>query len=176
MKEIVVPYQTIRHMMKSGDVILWRSENPIGWLIRKFSNADVNHASTVIRTEELGSDRVLITEALSRGIEVHALSERLKNHKGTAYWIKLLTQYDKARYGIRKWAMDRIDTGYDYSSLFKQIRQRVKLNSKELFCSEFSFMAWQIGGRIEKLEEVTIAPRPGDLESFRITYGRMRIK
>lgn len=176
MNGLVAPYESIRHHMESGDVVLWRSESLLGWAIRKFSDSDVNHASTIIRTNELGSDRVFITEANARGIEMHALSDRLKDHKGKAYWLRLKSEHDMSKYGARKWAMDHIDVGYDYSSLFKQVHSRVRVDDKRLFCSEFSFMALKVGGAIQQIQDVVIAPRPGDMESLGIFYGRIRIK
>lgn len=176
MKEIISPYKNIRHMMKSGDVINWRSESLLGWAIRKFSKADVNHSSIVIRTDEFGSDRVFITEANASGIEMHALSDRLEKHKGKAYWLQLCTGYDSARYGARKWALDRIDVGYDYISLFRQALGRVSAEASKLFCSEFAFMALRDGGAIEKIKDVTTAPMPGDMAGLGIFYGRVRIK
>lgn len=176
MKEIVVHYESIRHMMKSGDVINWHSDSALGWLIRKFSKADVNHSSTIVRTDELGSDRVFITEANPRGIELHALSDRLKDHRGEVYWLQLRNEHESARYGARKWAVDHIDVGYDYGSLFKQVCGRVSAESKKFFCSEFSFMALRDGGKIQQMQDITIAPRPGDMEGLGVFYGRMRIK
>lgn len=176
MDKVVTPYKEVRYLMQSGDVINWSSESALGWLIRKFSKADVNHSSKITRTDELGADRIFITEALARGIELHALSERLKTHKGKAYWLQLKSEHDSARYGARKWALDHIDVGYDYSSIFKQTHGRVNANSKKLFCSEFCFLALRDGGKIEQLENVVIAPRPGDMKNLGIFYERVRIK
>lgn len=176
MTDIVIPYPAHRAYMDSGDVILWHSETALGWLIRKFSHSDVNHTSTIIRTNELGSDRIFVTEALAHGIEMHALSERLKGHKGKAYWLPLKNDNGLSRYGTRKWALDHIDVGYDFSAILQQTHGRVNPDSKRLFCSEFSFLALRDGGAVECLKDQTVAPRPGDMEGLNIFYKRVRIK
>lgn len=174
---ISLPYSEARARMLSGDTILWKSKTLVGQLIRMFSRANVNHASTVITMRMLDMDRVFIVEAMANGIELHSLSERIRKSTADAYWLPLKTKYSatKTRFGIRAWAVNRIDVGYDYSDLFKQMFSRVRPDSKKLFCSEFDFLAKRDGGKIGCLQDVKYAPRPGDMEGLGIYEKRVKL-
>jgi hypothetical protein len=161
----LVNYFDIRTEMQMGDCLLWRSSTVLGWLIRKFSRADVNHAGLVCRFGEYEGliGRRWTLEALENGIVLKLLSERLEQFKGKVWWLPLIAT-PETRVKIGEWALSVIGTPYDFGSLFKNAIARVNANARRLFCSEYCFMAWQAGGLLITGK----APRPGDIPALGI--------
>ena len=155
-------------MMQSGDCLLWRSSSMIGWAIRLFTGHKVNHASLVIKPYKYGQlkNRRFALEALEDGVVLRLLSERLRNFDGKVWLYPLKDEFDFARPKTIDWALSMEGTPYDYKSIFKQIFARVSVDMKELFCSEFAYLAWKKGGIIK--DEVIKAPRPGDIPALGI--------
>lgn len=153
-------YNAIRPKMQTGDVILWRSESVLGSLIRLFSKARVNHASLVIRFTEYDTDRVYVLEALATGIVLRALSERLENHKGQAWWYQAIDELDCRRKECGGIALCKVGTRYDYKSLFQQIAGHVSVDANRFFCSEYVRYCWDHAGVPFSSQ---LAPQPGDL-------------
>ena len=166
-------YMAVRQSMKTGDCILWKSRSMIGWLIRKFSRANVNHASLVIKLEQYEglSDRRFLLEALGSGIVLKFLSRRLTNFKGQVWWLPLRDIYNENRDAIGEWALKQVGVKYDYHSVFKNIVGRVSAEGSKYFCSEFCFMGWITG----KIRLKGKAPRPGDISKLHIFKKAIRI-
>lgn len=155
-------YTQHQNTMKTGDCLLWRSRSILGWLIRLFSRAKVNHAGLVVRPNEYGhfKDRRFTLEALEDGIILRLLSERLRGFRGQVYLYPLKDEFAETRDEIGRWALTQEGTPYDYGSLFKQIFGRVSAEMTRYFCSEFCYVAWRESGL--PVSE-TKAPRPGDV-------------
>lgn len=153
-------YKAIRPKMQTGDLILWSSNSIIGKLIQWFTRAKENHASLVIRFTQYDRDRVYVLEALEHGIVLRALSSRLKEHNGRAWWYPVISEMDCRRRECGAIALAKVGTKYDYESLFKQAIVRVSTDAERFFCSEYWQYCWQTAG----VPFVTRhAMRPGDL-------------
>lgn len=174
MKDKLKMYLTCRHILKTGDCILWQSNSIIGWLIRRFSKANVNHASLVISLGEYGNliDRRFLLEALGPGIVLRLLSRRLMKFSGKVWWYPLKDEYNDNRDKIGEWALMEVGVSYDYKSLFRNIIGHVSANAKEFFCSEYCFIGWKESGISLK---GTKAPRPGDIPKLGIFKKPIRI-
>lgn len=165
-------YKAIRPKMQTGDLILWSSSSIIGWLIRKFSGSDVNHASLVIRFTEYDVNRVYVLEALEFGIVLRALSERLGGHNGQAYWLPVIDELNSRRDDVGSIALANVGKRYDYGSLFKQIACRVNMDAQKFFCSEYFAYCWQRAGVPYYQSK---APRPGDLLGWSILKRQVKL-
>ncbi len=166
-------YMQVRHIMRTGDCLLWKSNSIVGWLIRKFSKGNVNHASLVISLSEYGNlkDRRFLLEALPSGIVLRLLSRRLMNFKGKVWWYPLRDEYNDNRDRIGEWALTQVGISYDYPSLFKNIIGKVSADAHKFFCSEYAFMGWIAGGIKLKGK----APRPCDIPKLKIFKKAIRI-
>jgi len=166
-------YIQVRHVMRTGDCLLWQSNSIIGWLIRKFSKANTNHASLIISLNEYGNlkDRRFLLEALGSGIVLRLLSRRLMNFSGKVWWLPLKDKYNGNRDRIGEWSLMQVGIPYDYKSVFKQMIGRVSADVKEFFCSEFCFIGWIESGIKLKGK----APRPGDIPKLGIFKKAIRI-
>jgi len=167
-------YLQVRHAMKTGDCILWKSNSVVGWLIRKFSKGNVNHASLVIKLEQYEDlkDRRFLLEALGSGIVLKLLSRRLENFKGQVWWLPLKDEYNDNRDDIGTWALEQVGIGYDYVSVFKNIISKASADMKAFFCSEFCFLGWKLNGIKLKGNK---APTPVDIPKLKIFKKSIRI-
>ena len=161
-KRRVVSYENVRDRMASGDVILWKGEGFISWLIRRFT--DFSHASLVLRLKEFQGlrDRRFLVEALASGVELRLLSRRLRGYRGEAWWFPLKTDYQEKRAAIVAWALNQIGKPYDYGSLFRNILGRVSEDAHAYFCSELVFSSFKHAGLVSGSK----APRPGDIAGW----------
>jgi len=158
-------YDDLRHEMKTGDCFLWAGKSCLGWLIRKFSRAKVNHASLCLRLDIKGlKDRIYLLEAMANGIDFNLMSRRLREYNGCVYWLQLANKYDPIRNGIAAWALPLEGTPYDYHSLFRNAVSRVNADARSFFCSEYVYMAYYRHRIVPK----TKAPTPGGLVNYRI--------
>lgn len=156
----------VKHTMKTGDCIEWRSKGAmVGWLIRFFSKGKFNHSSLVITLGEYGdlANRRFLLEALGE-IELRILSKRLEKYNGEVWWYPLKDEYDVCRNKIGEWALLHIGVDYDFGGVIRQIVSRVSADVKKLWCSEFCFFAWIFGGIPLKGK----APRPVDIPKYDI--------
>lgn len=165
-------YNTVRHKMRTGDLILWSSNTILGWLIQKFTKSDVNHASLVIKFNQYDKERVYVLEALAGGVVLRALSERLENHKGRARWYGTKPEFSNLTTHVGAMALMKVGTKYDYKSLFKQAFSRVSADARAFFCSEYWWWCWKMCG-ISFVSD--IAPRPGDLSDCTILTGGINL-
>ncbi|OGW44436.1 MAG: hypothetical protein A2Y66_01710 [Nitrospirae bacterium RBG_13_41_22] len=160
-------YNRWRNHIDSGDLLLYRSKNLLGWAIRKFSHGNVNHAGLVINLKEFAGkeDRRWTLEALEHGIELNLLSKRLEEYKGNVWLYPLQDCYNDLRPQIGAWAAEKVGTPYDYGSLFKNIFGRVSVEANRFFCSEYAFMAYRDNGIKMNINK---APTPADMPSLGI--------
>jgi hypothetical protein len=160
-------YHSHRPAMQTGDLLVWKSDNVVGRLIRKLTHAQVNHAGLIIRFQQYDQDRVYTLEALDSGIVLRALSERVKNHKGRAWWYPLKEEYSKARSNVGRTALCYVGVKYDFRSLFRQAMARASVEASRLFCSEYVYLVWRDAGIVpedmHEREGKKGAPYPGGL-------------
>lgn len=154
-------YKEVKDRMKTGDLLQWRSNSIIGWLIRWRTKSDVNHSSLVIRLSEYeGMERRrYTTEALEHGIILNFLSRRLEQHDGNVWWFPLKDEWNEKRQAIGENAMALIGIPYDYQSVMSQIFGKVSTDAQALFCSEYCFIAYGFEGT---------APTPADMPDLGI--------
>jgi hypothetical protein len=162
-------YDDIKHLMKTGDLLLWRSNSLLGAAIRFFSHGNVNHASIVMCFPDYQGDdyRRWTTEALEHGTVLNFLSRRLNEYDGQVWWYPLKDEWDQQRCIIGRRALSMIGIEYDYSSLFKNLLGKVSAEARRLFCSEYYFLALGMEGK---------APTPADLPGLGIFKPEVQIK
>ena len=175
--------------MGTGDALQWKSNTLLGKLIRLFARPtkdkidkagyNVNHTSLIITFDEYDQHRRYTTEALEMGIDLNLLSRRLKTFKGEVWWFPLKLKYNHIRKAIGKIALSYMGIWYDYSSLMKQTHSRVKINDKQLFCSEYyAFCVKKAMGlyTMTDLDNLAVAPRPCDIPDLGIFGKPTKIK
>jgi hypothetical protein len=161
-------YLAVRDLMKTGDLLQWRSNSLIGALIRWRTGAEVNHSSLVLRLREYeGQDhRRFTTEALENGTVLHLLSRRLEDFDGECWWYPLKDNWNDKRQAIGEKALALIGIPYDYGSIVHQIFGAVSTDARALFCSEYCAIAYGIEGE---------APTPADMPRLGIFAEPVKI-
>jgi hypothetical protein len=161
-------YMSVRHQMKTGDLLQWHSNSLIGAIIRWRTHSNVNHSSLVLRLDEYAGkeDRRWTTEALEHGTVVDLLSRRLADYDGSVWWYPLRDELEGKRKSIGEKALELIGVPYDYGSIIKQIFGRVSANARRLFCSEYCYISYGYSGK---------APTPADMPNLGIFKAPIKI-
>jgi len=154
--------------MRTGDLLLWKSHDPLGAAIRLFSNANVNHASLILCLEERDSklERHFTTEATGQGVVINLLDMRIAEFDGEVWWYPLLDEWNNMRTSIFINALKYIGVEYDFPGLFWNIFEKPEADDSKLFCSEYCFLCYGMEGK---------APRPGDMEALGIFKKGVKI-
>ena len=172
-------YYSWRPYLWTGDLLEWQSNTVLGCIIRMFTGKDVNHTGLVIRYMNFDTERVYTLEALAKGFYPNLLSKRLARYKGRLYWLQLLPSLDEYRPVIAREAMKYIGTGYDFSSLIKQVLVKVKVSPEFLFCSEGAYISYRDAKVPFKPYnpnmDLSQAPQPGNFKKLGIFKERIRI-
>jgi hypothetical protein len=172
MKTSLTCYRKHRPQMQTGDALQWSTSSALGWLIRKFSKADVNHTSLVVDVNEY--NRKYQLEAIEQGIALTSISRRLKDFKGRVWWLPLKDELSDYRDTINQIAFHQVGIRYDYGSLFAQVFGRVSTDASKFFCSEFAYFCWY-GSAIPMHNPTGMAPRPGVVPGIVIFKDAVKI-
>jgi len=185
-------YYMARDRIRTGDPIQFASNSLVGNIIRWWTKADVNHTAMAIRFKDYESeiDRVFVIEALEHGLQLSSLSEKLKKHKGQAYWLPLREDFNSIRKKIGAKGLLHLGNRikYDYEGcLLGNTFGRAKKDADKLFCSE-AFWLFVESAVLEcpdrTLQEMIIhgnnylnneAPTPADIKHLGITKARIQI-
>jgi hypothetical protein len=161
-------YEKVRDQINTGDLLLWKSHSALGFFIRLFSKASVNHAGLAVRLFGITWPRVFTIEALEKGVQPYFLSSRLEEFDGEVWWYPLCNEWDKfeIRQEIEERMWKHVGIKYDYPSLFKNAIRKVEADDKLLFCSEAAFLELGFTGT---------APTPGDIPGLKIFKEPVRI-
>ena len=136
-------YQKHRHLIKSGDIMEWSARSLTGSIIRWKTGACVNHTSGALLYElvEGSEHRVCITHAVSKGVVPAFLSNEMNGYKGTIYLVRLKPEYDSYRAAIAREMVRLEGKKYGFWDLFKNLGGPVRIDSKQIFCSEMLHIA-----------------------------------
>lgn len=171
-------YRAFSRQMQSGDMVEWYSRSPIGWAIRMFTGADVNHTSAIIRMDyaQLENRRFMV-EALAKGLQLRLISERLMGHRGKVYWYKLRDELvPEGRAKVASWLLREVGLakGYDYPNLVANALGAVSLDGRRWFCSECYHAALVNVGYVKAPADGK-ALRPGGFTALGVHHPRVLI-
>lgn len=171
-------YRVYAEQMGTGDMVEWQGNSAIGWAIRKFTGADVNHTSAVIKLtyQGLGRRRFMV-EALNHGLEFRLVSERLLKYSGRVYWYKLRAELVKeGRQRMGSWLMHELalGKGYDYPNLLANALGKVSMDGRRWFCSENYHAALIAAGYVAAPADGK-AIRPGGFAPLGVHHPRVLI-
>lgn len=189
-------YQEVREKMQPFDLISFSGKGSVSNIIKGFTNSDISHVALVYRIlDENEKERVLIIESTSlvtlpdrihgemiKGVQIQALSERLKTYEGQVYWHKLNVPVSQARKAaMYSWLLTQHSTRVKYDTI-GAIRSGVdiwdymlesKPDYEKLFCSEMVAKVYEVAGHfIGNPSEQT----PEDVVNLAILDKRIQIK
>ena len=163
-------YYKYQSQFGHADLIEFAPDTLVGFAIRMFTGKNVSHTAGVALMQLVGDneERRYIWEADKNGFHLSYLSDVVKGYNGSVYWLQLKEEYKDYRLKIVQQAKKLEGKHYDYISLIRNARRPVKLDDKDIFCSE----GWHISivrtGLIT--EELTggYALRPGAFDRIGI--------
>jgi len=170
-------YYKYQNQFKHGDLIEFASNSLIGKTIRFFTKKEVNHTSGVVLMSLVEDHEIrrYIWEADEEGFHSTYLSDVVKNYNGKVYWLQLKEEYDNYRLQMIKEALTLDNKPYDYISLIRNALKPVRLNSKNVFCSEAWHLALQKVGLLSTDFNNGYALRPGEFDRTCLYNSPIRI-
>lgn len=89
-------YEEIRFQIKNGDVFLYRGKGMVAGIIRWLTHSTYSHAGIAVWWNE----RLMVMEAVMRGVRITPLSRNIYQHKGSVEWFtckKEISDEDRLR-------------------------------------------------------------------------------
>lgn len=163
-----ISYSQARHQIQVGDGFGFRSNKPIGWLIRKWRGGlyDFSHWATCV---EAVSDhgRVSMFEFIGEGPRRSYLSEHYAKEHGRVFWVPMgYTAEQQAKLLGISAMLEENGTEYDFGSTWGAIiRPFIPMDAEKFNCSESGWFIGVFCGRLMKRFDKNgrqIAPVPGD--------------
>lgn len=171
-------YPAARYRLRTGDVVTFDGNDMISRAIKFFAPGG-SHTAMILRLTDC-QDTILLFESLEHGPTITRMSRRISNYNGQIH-ISLPTRTVEQEKAIAAMALRMLGSriGYDYTSLFRQVRKRVAINMKRGFCSEsVQYILSHAGVMPSQLDamtpgelrdalgnEITLAPYTVDCES-----------
>jgi hypothetical protein len=167
----VVPYDKIRHQLKTGDIFFSSGSYTFSGIIQRLTKSAWSHVAIVYKDEELG--RVLILEAEPRiGIRLIPLSKYLKNYNGKKRSYKGQIVIAELNFELENlklnkaigFGLDELTRPYDNWEILR-IMTRILLRfgkrekNKSYICSELVRDAFAKAGVVFPMKDTYISPQ-----------------
>ncbi len=163
-------YEEIRLQIKNGDVFLYRGQGIVAGIIRWLTHSTYSHAGIAVWWNE----RLMVMEAVMRGVRVTPVSRNLFQHKGSVEWFtckKEISEEDRLRMVI--FAQEELGKSYarwkavlfGVKVLFKRDlgkKDELRMENK-LFCSQYVARIYNAIGLDLKKNREDRFMSPGDL-------------
>jgi hypothetical protein len=159
-------YYNVRPLMKTGDLLTYRTHGFISNLIHYWSPE--NHAGLVLDLDVYQGEieRRWTLESVSGGVHMNLLSHILERVHGKVFWHPLKPEFNDKRADLMIFSLDQVGcVRYDTKGLLKQIFGRVSADLEKLFCSEYVFLSWKEA----KMVTGEVAPYPSELAGLGVT-------
>lgn len=139
-------YQEYRHQIKDGDILLYRGTSLNARIIRRFFDSPYTHAGIVA----WWNDRLMVMEAVEKGVIVTPLSENLgRHHGGVDYFECKVALAEDERASMVQFAQMQLGKEYNlWTLLASGLRVVLRLSLKDkngsykhpagkYFCSQY---------------------------------------
>ncbi|MEE9372918.1 MAG: YiiX/YebB-like N1pC/P60 family cysteine hydrolase [Saprospiraceae bacterium] len=141
-KSTEIQYQDIRSNIKDADILLYKGTGLFSYLIKKITRSEYSHAGLAVRW----NDRLMVMEAVGRGVIVTPLSTNVRKYHGDVEWFQCKEKIsDEKRLLIIQFAQKELGKKYSilgvlwiaYHILLKKpfTESESDITSKRLFCS-----------------------------------------
>ena len=146
-------YASIRDQVKDGDLLLFRGRSLLSRIIRKFTSSPYTHAGIAMwwQPEGLSRRRLLVFEAIGKGIVLSPASRAVDQYDGRVDWYWLTDQARQALDTERLFALALAQLGKRFGALglvvyaLRYILARLRImdmeggedakNPRAMFCS-----------------------------------------
>jgi hypothetical protein len=191
MEKKISKYEEVRLKIKNGDVIMYKGKSIFPKLIRWLTKSPYSHAGIAVWWNE----RLMVMEAVMKGVRVVPLSRNIYQHKGNVEWVsckKEISEEDRLRMIV--FAQEELGKSYGrwkavlfgLKVLFKRDlskKDELRMENK-LFCSQYVAQTYNsIGLDLKKNREDRFMS-PGDIArspllekrgEFKVTNGSIEL-
>jgi hypothetical protein len=183
MENKISRYEEVRLQIKNGDVFMYKGKKIFSRLIRWLTKSPYSHAGIAVWWNE----RLMVMEAVMRGVRVAPLSRNIYQHKGNIEWFsckKEIAEEDRLRMVI--FAQEELGKSYarwkavlfGLKVLFKRDlnkKDELRMENK-LFCSQYVAQIYNsIGLDLKKNREDRFMS-PGDIARSSLLEKRGEFK
>ena len=145
----VVPYQSIRGTLRSGDLLFASGEYLVSKAIRKATRSPWSHVGIVFKLKDV--NRVLLLESVeSMGVRFVPLSKYILNYrnrkpyKGTVVLGRCSSTTNEVVVGLAKFGIDELTRPYDKDEIAKILARIIigegkRERDREYICSELVY-------------------------------------
>jgi len=183
MENKISRYEEVRLQIKNGDVIMYKGKKFFPRLIRWLTGYPYSHAGIAVWWNQ----RLMVMEAVMRGVTISPLSRNIYQHKGNVEWFKCkkeISEEDRLRMVI--FAQEELGKSYarwktmlfGLKVLFKRdLSKKDELRMEDkLFCSQYVAQIYNsIGLDLKKNREDRFMS-PGDIASSPLLEKRGEFK
>jgi hypothetical protein len=187
----ILRYEEVRLKIKNGDVIMYKGKNILPKLIHWLTKSSYSHAGITVWWNE----RLMVMEAVMKGVRVVPLSRNIYQHKGNVEWFsckKEISDEDRLRMII--FAQEELGKSYarwktvlfGLKILLKRdlsIKDELRMENK-LFCSQYVAQIYNFIGLDLKKNREDRFMSPGDIAGspllekrgeFKVTNGTIKL-
>jgi len=172
-----IDYDKHRLSIQDGDVLLYEGEGFLSWCIKKLSRSKYSHSGIAV----WWNDRLMVMEAIRKGVVVTALSRNVSHYHGNVEWrtAKETISQDR-RLAMVKFAQKQLGNEYNFleavvigikiilmklaNRVLVRFGKEMAIEDKRVICSQFVADTYgSIGIRIKRV----VAPpfiTPEDIE------------
>jgi hypothetical protein len=170
MENKILKYNEVRLQIRNGDVIMYTGKKIVARLISWLTRSPYSHAGIAVWWNE----RLMVMEAVMRGVRVVPLSRNIYQHKGNVEWFsckKEISEEDRLRMVI--FAQEELGKSYarwkamlfGLKFLFERdlsIIDELRMENK-LFCSQYVAQIYNSVGLDLKKHREDRFMSPGDI-------------
>jgi hypothetical protein len=156
-------YLRVRNKIKDCDILLYRGKSFLSKIIRLLTKSEYSHAGIAV----WWNDRLMVLEAVEKGVVLTPMSKNLKYYKGTVYWFTSKKSIPQTkRLNMIRFAQQELGKKYSkwklivfgYKILFGKDRDKKDefRNANSLVCSHYVAQIYNYAG-IDLTEDVSDA-------------------
>jgi len=164
-------YTDVRQDIKQGDILLYKGRTFVSWAIKFFTRSEYSHAGIAVKW----NDRLMVMEAIRKGVIVNPLRRSLKRYKGSVEWWSCKEEInDGDRHKMIIFAQKELGKDFAFWLLFcfafaisffiRDLNKRVAFRrEKKLFCSLYVAEIYSQAGKDLRKDLSDRFTSPGDI-------------
>jgi hypothetical protein len=159
-----VDYDDKRLLIQNGDVLLYEGEGFLSWCIKTLSRSKYSHSGIAV----WWNDRLMVMEAIRKGVVVTALSRNVSHYHGNVEWRTAIQEITPdRRLDLVRYAQKQLGNEYNFieaivigikiiimkclNRVLARFGKEMAITDRRVICSQFVAETYEsIGIRIER--------------------------
>ena len=173
-------YDTIRHRVRDGDILLFQGKGWVSRIIRWGSDSTYSHAGLTAWWGE----RLLVFQSAGRGVEVLPVSSAVYEYDGQVDWwvVKREREAELDRGELLRHAVTQLGTPYAKTGVLELMwrmaigkfrgRRDPRVDPEGMFCSQYVSYCYRKAGLDLRPDTDDACTSPGDLATCGVLENR----